>query len=333
MKKTHLIVFLLACVSIGNSQVKVPGKQKKDVAKPVSNPRSGSNSVISLIEIADMTLSSDGTLFVGGRLKGKGLLLNISPGNSMKIRTLSYTDKIRRIFFTDDRTGWFADNNYLYRSEDGGDHWAKFTSLSTTSQGGMFFLDRQMGWVADTNGALYAIESNTPHKITDGSRWTTKKIQFVDRYDGWRTKYDFNKHVFEYTGDSGKTWREVKIGDDAWIPDFQFINGNQGFVLDSDGRVYSTGNGGVTWDLIKTESGKYFNTIFFTDSKNGWIAGDDVCRTGDGGENWECTPFSFGYILQIVFRDYDRGWVRTDTGLYATEDMGKTWSEINIPLK
>jgi photosystem II stability/assembly factor-like uncharacterized protein len=79
------------------------------------------------------------------------------------------------------------------------------------------------------------------------------------------------------------------------------------------------------------EAGKDLNTVFFADSKRGWIAGDGgfLSRTKDGGRTW--SPQSVGItdaINDIYFRGKDDGYLLASNRIFGTTDGGETWREV-----
>jgi photosystem II stability/assembly factor-like uncharacterized protein len=96
-----------------------------------------------------------------------------------------------------------------------------------------------------------------------------------------------------------------------------FTSPNIGYVLCSNGLLYKTKNGGLTWTY------KSFDfeglKIQFIDDNTGWIAGNEVhdefyyygyiCFTSDGGNTWRTTVYlSNGQIQDFYFPNKDRGW-------------------------
>ncbi|HVG37941.1 MAG TPA: YCF48-related protein, partial [Pyrinomonadaceae bacterium] len=77
-------------------------------------------------------------------------------------------------------------------------------------------------------------------------------------------------------------------------------------------------------------AGKDLNAVHFTDSKRGWIAGDEgyISHTGDGGQTWSKQNIGLKEpINDIFFRNEDDGYVLSGNGIFTTEDGGATWRE------
>ncbi len=72
------------------------------------------------------------------------------------------------------------------------------------------------------------------------------------------------------------------------------------------------------------------NTVYFLDSKRGWVGGDNgfLSRTDDGGRTW--VPQVAGTsdaINDIYFRDQEDGFLLAGNAIFGTSDSGTRWSE------
>ncbi len=77
-------------------------------------------------------------------------------------------------------------------------------------------------------------------------------------------------------------------------------------------------------------AGKDLNTVYFADSKRGWIAGDDgfVSYTSDGGRTWsQQTLDTQDGVNDIYFRNKENGYLLAGSRIFKTEDSGRTWRE------
>jgi photosystem II stability/assembly factor-like uncharacterized protein len=72
------------------------------------------------------------------------------------------------------------------------------------------------------------------------------------------------------------------------------------------------------------------NTVFFLDSKLGWVGGDNgfLGRTDDGGRTWvRQSVGTTDAINDIYFRDKDDGFLLAGNAIFVTHDNGTQWSE------
>ncbi len=76
--------------------------------------------------------------------------------------------------------------------------------------------------------------------------------------------------------------------------------------------------------------GADLNTVFFLDSKRGWVGGDSgyLSRTDDGGLTWvRQVVGTTAAINDIYFRDKDAGFLLAGNTIFVTRDSGTRWSE------
>jgi photosystem II stability/assembly factor-like uncharacterized protein len=82
-------------------------------------------------------------------------------------------------------------------------------------------------------------------------------------------------------------------------------------------------------------SGQDLNTVYFIDSKRGWIGGDGgfLSRTEDGGRTWiRQSIATTDAINDIYFRDKEAGFLLAGNRIFVTRDNGTRWSEVRIFL-
>lgn len=87
------------------------------------------------------------------------------------------------------------------------------------------------------------------------------------------------------------------------------------------------------WSVVRNGEKDDFITVCFTDSKRGFVAGDNghFVFTNDGGKNWQKQfVYTEDNINEIYFRNNDDGYVVTGKKLFVTSDGGKSWREEKI---
>jgi photosystem II stability/assembly factor-like uncharacterized protein len=91
-----------------------------------------------------------------------------------------------------------------------------------------------------------------------------------------------------------------------------------------------------SWVATKVgTSGQDLNTVYFLDSKRGWIGGDGgfLSRTEDGGRTWiRQSVGTTDAINDIYFRDKEAGFLLAGNRIFVTRDNGTRWSEVRIFL-
>lgn len=135
--------------------------------------------------------------------------------------------------------------------------------------------------------------------------------------------------------------------------DLSFVSRQRGWVLDkrSPATVFSTSDGGQTWNVQYQFSEFTPRAIVFVDTSHGFAFGTAepapeqatgalvIWRTEDGGASWAAqfapflSPFDAGVVVEACFVDPQHGWVLTEGGgdrghptVFATSDGGDSWA-------
>jgi photosystem II stability/assembly factor-like uncharacterized protein len=77
------------------------------------------------------------------------------------------------------------------------------------------------------------------------------------------------------------------------------------------------------------------NTVYFLDSKRGWVGGDDgyLSSTDDGGQSWvRQTVGTKSAINDIYFRDKEAGFLLAGNAIFITRDNGARWTQSRVFL-
>ena len=88
------------------------------------------------------------------------------------------------------------------------------------------------------------------------------------------------------------------------------------------------------WVPLKiTNGGGDLNTVYFLDSKRGWVGGDGgyLSRTDDGGQSWVRQAVgTTAAINDIYFRDKEAGFLLAGNSIFVTRDNGTGWTQSRI---
>ncbi|MBK7174258.1 MAG: hypothetical protein IPH84_13720 [Bacteroidales bacterium] len=66
--------------------------------------------------------------------------------------------------------------------------------------------------------------------------------------------------------------------------------------------IYKTIDGGVSWYITELLLLNNLYSVYFTDNTTGYIAGNGVCKTMDGGETWLPVPVQMVVLIQFAFQ-------------------------------
>jgi photosystem II stability/assembly factor-like uncharacterized protein len=76
------------------------------------------------------------------------------------------------------------------------------------------------------------------------------------------------------------------------------------------------------------DKGQDLNTVYFLDSKRGWVGGDEgfLSRTDDGGKTWARQEVGTKQAINdIYFRDKEAGFLLAGHTIFITRDNGTKW--------
>ena len=247
------------------------------------------------------------------------------------------------IFFTNTMTGYAVGWKFLepviYKTINAGDTWTKIP-IDTTNVGrlsAVCFSDESNGWTAGYWGQML-------HTSDAGQTWNAAgPVSGITYYalDLYTKKYiwagGFQGKMVRST-DYGNTWQDISLPwPDYDLLEISFADSLNGYVRlgnGSDGMMFRTSDGGMTWNPIDfiNEQTKKVRSMSFTDAETGFvcISGEGLAKTSDGGATWQ----SLGKIGNIVptyikFFSPQNGVAAADGYFLAvTYDGGETWDTL-----
>ena len=97
--------------------------------------------------------------------------------------------------------------------------------------------------------------------------------------------------------------------------------------FDNAGSLFESTDGGNNWipREVPFGSSSPFYGLFFLDSQNGWLYGNENYKTTDGGTNWTQLPF-LGSTYFMKFYSSNFGLATGNFGQYISRDGGLSWN-------
>lgn len=142
--------------------------------------------------------------------------------------------------------------------------------------------------------------------------------------------------------DRGNSWNPLRISSER-IRCINFTTSNDGKLLENNGNLYETKDGGESWEFVsKTWSfarpGTWENTsatsMYFIDKENGYIVGGDglILKTDNGGLNWTKLNLDLDIdLFKVVANNKGGVWIATRDGqILESLDAGQAWTKINV---
>ena len=143
---------------------------------------------------------------------------------------------------------------------------------------------------------------------------------FVNDSTGWMISYD---SLFKST-DGGSSWIYQDIINQYGYK-YLFANGNNVYLLDYYNRIIKSNNNGGNWETVNLDQFN-FTSVNFNNSNNGFLLGEALERTTDGGQSWtNLTPLVRNSITDLKFISPAEGISLGYYGIYKTYDGGHTW--------
>lgn len=250
---------------------------------------------------------------------------------------------MRMAAFLDENTGYTSgpQANKVHYTSDGGQTWTKAES-SPYCVFGLDIVDAQTVRICALDYQGLSTDSGQTWQIDDGGQtWRIGSgvggngclLSFTNASTGWI----LDSQKLRVTVDSGQTWEDVAVPEIGNIAAISLRAPGEGYVLDFDGTLHTTQDGGKNWssqshlDLEKYEGLKFMPIALstaamrFFDADRGLIVlnliGDEgktkvvALHTADGGQTWEDEVVTSDIGSLHLSRD---GKVLTITSLFSS---------------
>jgi len=250
----------------------------------------------------------------------------------------AFNDNLTGISVISKDTVFVTGTNNLYVSFNGGKNW-NTSNVTNNYITDSYFTSSSVGHVGCTNGSVFKT-------VDRGKTWSLKsssnssssninKIHFVDSDNGFISK-GYMADMLKTT-DAGETWKVIDNSSDV-INTFYFIDSQNGFSAGEHGVIFKTNNGGLKWDWIGFQNGRYggtdINSIYFIDSMTGFVVGlsGRIMKTTDGGKTWTGYAATYNNIKQLKLISNTTAYGLVGNSFIKTTDGGNKWTDTGAPL-
>lgn len=292
---------------------------------------------------------------VGGKpypwyLTTEGKILHTTDGGQTWEVQQKYNSCLMSVHFVSKLHGWaVGENGTIVTTLNGGGAWTAQTAGTGYTLNDVDFVDDSYGWIAGVespsgygNGRVWRTTDGGSHWVQSGyfEGWSGDygkySIDFIDRNIGYVAGAEEGKGSVHKTTDGGQTWVEKPLGGDYPIlRGLNFVSANEGWVVGDDGFIAHTTNGGDTWELQASGTGRDLRAVSFVDSQRGYAVaaeygtGNTLLKTTNGGLTWveETTgAYRWSGMRGIAFPDPYHVWVVGDNSLIIS------YTDPNMPV-
>ncbi len=240
---------------------------------------------------------------------GGTIMKSSNGGLNWQFQNLSSSYELKSLTFVNASTGFACGGNgstmgIIYKSTNEGTSW-QVVYNDSSSLNSLHFLNESTGWACGSLGRVL-------RTTNAGLNWSSYRTQFSSTQfiDIWftdiNTGYLSRTSLFKSTN-GGINWSFNLLSASPYT--IQFINSNTGYFVSSNSSLFKTTNAGANWSSYQTGTGSTTNMYFFTEL-NGWLCGQNIKHTTNGGVNWQVQPVQ-GYeagLNSIYFINETSGW-------------------------
>jgi photosystem II stability/assembly factor-like uncharacterized protein len=281
---------------------------------------------------------------VGGKpdpwsLTTEGKILHTADGGQTWEVQQEYNSYLLAVHFVSRLHGWaVGKSGTILATINGGSTWTAQTAGTNYTLYDVDFVDDSYGWITGAESPYgYGGDGRVWRTTDGGAHWTQAgyfegwdecgkySVDFVDRSTGYIAGAQEGKGSVHKTIVGGQTWVEKPLGGDyPTLRGLNFLSANEGWVVGDDGFIAHTTNGGDTWELQASGTGKDLRAVSFLDSQRGYAVaadpatGNTLLKTTDGGLTWveETTgAYRWSGMRDIAFPDPYHVWVVGDYSL------------------
>ncbi len=248
---------------------------------------------------------------------------------------------VRKSHFFSKKKGWVISGGEILFTTNGGHDWNRNVTKPDFRLRSAYFYDLYEGWAVDTSGNLY--QYNSKEKKWD---FTASPLSPLRPKRDW-SPLNFNPAESEistgaFSLDNDPANLLAIIENTPHYTDLFFLNDKLGWLIDSNGNLYTTTNGGNRWDTLLSTDYISVKKLTFVDKNIGFILSKNkLYRSEDGGRKWApitTTGPEFDVNENDPILDFE---ALSSTDIYAlhansallkTKNAGLTWEETSYSI-
>jgi photosystem II stability/assembly factor-like uncharacterized protein len=202
------------------------------------------------------------------------------------------TGDVVDVSFPNANTGYALDSaGTLLKSTNGGGSWALLNTGTQAQPASVLALDAARVLLIGPRGVRRSTDGGNTFAAMGGALGHAS-LQRADVARG--AVFAYGAHALFVSTNGGASWASVKRPSRNGLRTVDFITGKRGFALDTQGRVWSTGNRGKHWTQLVATGTLSAYDLAFTAANRGYLAvnsfgiqrGGFLLKTSDGGHTW-----------------------------------------------
>ena len=92
--------------------------------------------------------------------------------------------------------------------------------------------------------------------------------------------------IIVHNGMAQNPWFTQNSGTSEDLRAISVVNADTAYVVGFNGTILKTTDGGTVWQPLTSGTTEPLFSVFFIDDTTGWVAGNNIYKTNNGGENW-----------------------------------------------
>ncbi|GAC1316011.1 MAG: hypothetical protein NVSMB25_00960 [Thermoleophilaceae bacterium] len=204
---------------------------------------------------------------------------------------------VRDVAFPDVRTGFALDaTGTVSKTADGGATWSLLNTRGARPRA-IYSPDTSTLLLVGARGVSRSTDAGSTFASVPGGDLRAAGLDdFARAAASARTVVAYGRKALFISADGGAHFRALPRPDQprGSISRVSFVNASLGYVLDRDGRLFVTRNGGRRWSELGATGTDSAYDLTFGDGRNGYLSvagfggspGGYVLRTSDGGRTW-----------------------------------------------
>ncbi len=238
--------------------------------------------------------------------------LSSNGGQSWQVIATQTSAALADVAFSTPQIGYALDvNGGLQQTDDGGASWQTLNPGTTAPASALVALGTRAVLLIGPVGIHRAVDGGRFEAVA-GKAVASARLSDYDLAGSTVFAFGVGTHTLIRSTNLGASWRAIRLpltsrkgrtGES--IRSVAFTSATYGFLLDADGRIWLTQDGGARWKEILSAGTSEGIQLAFSDPDHGFLSvpgfGRDegyayVLRTDDGGVSWHPQEITVGSI-------------------------------------